>query len=259
MQINLEPHVTSLQLPRADRQTVLVIEDNPSALDTMTLALRKEGYQVRVARDQQQALQVLDADLERSQPSINLVILDQDLQQGRGLDLCWRIRHRTKSIPLLMISNSSAEDDVVKGLEFGADHYLSKPFGTRELIARTRALLRFYQTTQTTTTSANRTLTYRNLALSPDEHRVTKHGQEVILTPKEYQLLETLMRHPRQVLSCEQLLHQVWGDDFWGDSKTVNVHISWLRKKLESKRVFEKFWEVKFYANRLTMIRIIAR
>jgi two-component system phosphate regulon response regulator PhoB len=234
MPINLEPHVSSLQLPRADSQTILVIEDNPSALDTMTLALRKEGYQVRVARNPQQALEFLEVDLERSQPSTNLVILDQTLQQGRGLDLCWMIRRKTKSIPILMISNSGAEADVVRGLEFGADQYLSKPFGTRELIARTRALLRAYRTMQTTQTSEHRTLTYRNLALYPDEHRVTKDGQEVMLSPKEYKLLETLMRHPRQVMSCEQLFDRVWGDSYWGDSKTVNVHIRWLRKKVES-------------------------
>lgn len=232
MSVNLEPKVSPLHTPRSARSTILLIGDDPSGLDIIVLALREEGYQVVLAQGRHRALEVLESDQRLSQPTIGLVILDQAPPYSNWLDLCRIIRHNSNWLPILMLSSSTAEADVVLGLEVGADQYLAKPFGIRELIARCRALLRSYQASLPT--GENLFLQYGGLVLFPQEHRVTKDGQEVMLSPKEFKLLEALMRHPRKVLSRDQLLDWAWGSDYWGDPKTVDVHIRWLREKLES-------------------------
>jgi two-component system phosphate regulon response regulator PhoB len=146
-----------------------------------------------------------------------------------GLDVCRQLRAAQNQTPILVVSARDSETDRVLGLEVGADDYLIKPFGMRELVARCRALLR----RTATATASSKVLEHDNLRLFQDECRVTRDGIEVNLSPKEYRLLELFMAHPRRVWSRDKLLEQVWGVDYFGDSKTVDVHIRWLREKLE--------------------------
>ena len=129
-----------------------------------------------------------------------------------------------------MVSARDSEADRVRGLEVGADDYLVKPFGMRELVARCRALLR----RSLSSTAMPQVLEHANLRLYPEECRVTRDGIDVNLSPKEYRLLELFMQHPRRVWSRDKLLQHIWGHDYFGDSKTVDVHIRWLREKLEN-------------------------
>jgi two-component system phosphate regulon response regulator PhoB len=146
-----------------------------------------------------------------------------------GLDLCRQLRQGSTPPLILVVSARDTETDRVLGLEVGADDYLIKPFGMRELVARCRALLRRQRTPLPTTSS----LEHLDLLLYPGECRVTRDGIDIRLSPKEYKLLELFMQNPRRVWSREQLIEQVWGVDYIGDSKTVDVHIRWLREKIE--------------------------
>lgn len=214
---------------------ILVIEDEDLIRETLILALQDEGFQTIAATDGHEALNLINSHLLRpptdQTPAIDLIILDLMLPGVSGLDLCRLIRREGSTVPILMISAKGSEIDRVVGLEIGADDYLSKPFGMKEMVARCRALLRRTQLQHLATAPV---LRFQELCLYPQECRVTLRGQEVNLSPKEYKLLELFMRHPRRVWSREQLLDQVWGHDFIGDSKTVDVHIRWLREKIEA-------------------------
>lgn len=214
---------------------VLVVEDEELIRETIAIALAEEGYDVLTAEDGRTAMD-LTCNLRRSQSAevapIDLIILDLMLPSVNGLDLCRLIRHEGNSVPILMLSAKGSETDRVVGLEVGADDYLTKPFGMRELIARCRALLRRHRNTQPEVQSP--VLTFREITLYPQECRVTIRGNEVSLSPKEFRILELFMSNPRRVWSREQLIERVWGPDFMGDSKTVDVHIRWLREKLET-------------------------
>jgi two-component system phosphate regulon response regulator PhoB len=157
------------------------------------------------------------------------VVLDLMLPGLGGLELCRQLRKAGDATPILVVSARDSEADRVLGLEVGADDYLIKPFGMRELVARCRALLR----RSSSGASPSRQVVHGNLCLYPEECRVTRDGLDVNLSPKEYRLLELFMQHPRRVWSRDKLLEQVWGHDYFGDSKTVDVHIRWLREKLE--------------------------
>jgi two-component system phosphate regulon response regulator PhoB len=215
---------------------VLLIEDEELIRDTIYLALSEEGFEVCTAADGQTALEFLQTrsrdGLTVSEPhqKFDLVILDLMLPNINGLDICRLMRRQGNNVPILMLSAKGAETDRVVGLEVGADDYLSKPFGMRELIARCRALLRRQQQLQATSSVR---LSLRDITLYAEECRVTVGNQEVNLSPKEFKLLELFMSHPKRVWSRDQLLEKVWGHDFIGDSKTVDVHIRWLREKLE--------------------------
>jgi two-component system, OmpR family, phosphate regulon response regulator PhoB len=150
-----------------------------------------------------------------------------------GLDICRMIRNAESNIPILILSAKSSETDRVVGLEVGADDYMSKPFGMRELIARVRALLRRSQILSTELDSADQQLVFRDLRLWCDEHRIFIGEQELLLSRKEFQLLELFMRSPRQVFSREDLLAKIWGAEYSTESKTIDVHIRWLREKIE--------------------------
>jgi two-component system phosphate regulon response regulator PhoB len=156
------------------------------------------------------------------------VVLDLMLPGLGGLDVCRQLRSANDHTAILVVSARDSETDRVLGLEVGADDYLIKPFGMRELVARCRALLR-----RTASAADSKVLEHANLRLYQEECRVTRDGIEVNLSPKEYRLLELFMQHPRRVWSRDKLLEQVWGLDYFGDSKTVDVHIRWLREKLE--------------------------
>ena len=213
------------------KSRVLVVEDEELIREMLVLALEGEGYEVETATDGRLAVEQLQSyDANNNETVFDLVILDLMLPQINGLDICRLVRHQGNPVPILMLSAKGSETDRVFGLEVGADDYLSKPFSMRELVARCRALLRRQRLI---TTSEPPILNYKEITLYPQECRVLVRGEEVNLSPKEFRLLELFMSYTRRVWSREQLLDQVWGPDFVGDSKTVDVHIRWLREKLE--------------------------
>jgi two-component system phosphate regulon response regulator PhoB len=215
----------------AQKSRVLVVEDEELIREMLVLALEGEGYEVDTAIDGRLAVEQLQAfDASKNEAAFDLVILDLMLPQINGLDICRLVRHQGNPVPILMLSAKGSETDRVLGLEVGADDYLSKPFSMRELVARCRALLRRQRLITTTEPPV---LNYKEITLYPQECRVLVRGEEVNLSPKEFRLLELFMSYTRRVWSREQLLDQVWGPDFVGDSKTVDVHIRWLREKLE--------------------------
>jgi two-component system phosphate regulon response regulator PhoB len=207
---------------------LLVVEDDETIRDTLQEALQLEGFTVTACGNGRDALNLLQRSTEEN--AYGLVVLDLMLPGLGGLDVCRALRAADILTPILVVSARDTETDRVLGLEVGADDYLVKPFGMRELVARCRALLR------RTTSQANqaKVLEHANLKLYQEECRVTRDGLPVNLSPKEYRLLELFMQHPRRVWSRDKLLEQVWGVDYFGDSKTVDVHIRWLREKLEA-------------------------
>ncbi|WP_370527533.1 winged helix-turn-helix domain-containing protein [Trichocoleus sp. FACHB-46] len=220
--------------PKLKLGRVLIVEDEELIRETIALALTEEGYEVLVAEDGRSVAELTlksEAGSEKEAAQLDLVILDLMLPYINGLDLCRLIRHEGNSVPILMLSAKGSETDRVVGLEVGADDYLTKPFGMRELIARCRALLRRHRHTQPTIPEP--ILKFQEITLYPQECRVMVRGEEINLSPKEFRILELFMSHPRRVWSREQLIERVWGPDFMGDSKTVDVHIRWLREKLE--------------------------
>ena len=220
--------------PRAEigqMSRVLVVEDEDLIREMLVLALKGEGYALATATDGRTALSLL----QNGEPSLgdfpfDLVVLDLMLPQINGLDICRLLRHQGNPVPILILSAKGSETDRVLGLEVGADDYLTKPFSMRELVARCRALLRRQRIGSLPQLPV---LQFKEVTLYPQECRVLVRGQQVNLSPKEFRLLELFMNYPRRVWSREQLLDQVWGTDFVGDSKTVDVHIRWLREKLE--------------------------
>ena len=210
---------------------ILLVEDEDLIRDMIMVALEEEGYEVQTVKNGRTALTVLQnkgsSDLEFVP---DLIILDLMLPEVNGLDICRLLRYQGNITPILVISAKGSETDRVLGLEVGADDYLTKPFSMRELTARCRALLRRQRYTSQNQTPVQK---YRDINLFPQECRVTVRGQEVNLSPKEFRLLELFMSYPRRVWAREQLIEQVWGADFLGDTKTVDVHIRWLREKLE--------------------------
>ena len=211
---------------------VLVVEDEDLIREMVVLALEEEGYEVVTAIDGRDALNYF----QTTEPKViespfDLIILDLMLPQVNGLDICRLLRYQGNIIPILILSAKASETDRVLGLEVGADDYLTKPFSMPELIARCRALIRRQRFLNTL--PSNQIRQYKDIALFTQECRVTVRGAEVNLSPKELKLLDVFMTYPRRVWSREQLIEQVWGIDFLGDTKTVDVHIRWLREKLE--------------------------
>lgn len=210
---------------------ILVVEDEELIREMLVVALEEEGYAIASAIDGRAALELLNSvEPASGEFPYDLVILDVMLPQINGLDICRFLRHQGNPVPILILSAKGSETDRVLGLEVGADDYLTKPFSMREFIARCRALLRRQRLSTATPAPI---LKYKDITLYPQECRVTVRGEETSLSPKEFRLLELFMSYPRRVWAREQLLDQVWGPDFVGDSKTVDVHIRWLREKLE--------------------------
>jgi len=207
--------------------SILVVEDQPAIRDSIIVNLRDEGFKVYAAEDGHHALA-----LAHGVEKLDLVILDIMLPFISGLDLCRTLRHEGNGVPILILSAKGTESDRIVGLEVGADDYLCKPFGMKELIARCRALLR--RSRNEYQPELSHTFRFGDITMFPRECRVMVRGEEVTLSPKEFRILELFMSHPRRVWSREQLLEKIWGTDFVGDSKTVDVHIRWLREKLES-------------------------
>ncbi len=199
---------------------VLVVEDDQSLQSALAYNLRKEGYEVACATDGAQALALA----RQGQP--DLVLLDIMLPQVSGLEVC-RILRQESGVPIIMLTARALETDKVAGLDLGADDYLAKPFGMRELLARVRALLRRGER------AAPAVLSVGEVTLDLGRHTVTRGGQALELTPKEYDLLAFLAQHQGLVFSREQLLERVWGYDYAGGTRTVDVHMRWLREKIE--------------------------
>jgi two-component system, OmpR family, phosphate regulon response regulator PhoB len=204
--------------------TVLIVDDEELIRETVALHLADDGFKTVSAEDGRQALELV-----RQRDRVDLIILDLMLPFLSGLDLCRLLRREGNMVPILMLTAKGSETDRVVGLEVGADDYLTKPFGMRELAARCRALLRRERRIM----PQQVILQHRDLWMNLDECRVMVRDVLTELSPKEFRLLELFMRNPRRVWSREQLLERVWGPDFMGDSKTVDVHMRWLREKLE--------------------------
>lgn len=213
---------------------ILIIDDEDLIRETVAMALTDEGYQVVTAESGQRAVELMFPAAGDSMAglTIDLAIVDLMLPGVNGLDLCRLMRHNHLDMPILILSAKGTEMDRVVGLEVGADDYLPKPFGMRELTARCRALLRRHQWAAAQTDTA--VMTYKDIVLYTTEFRVVVAGQEVALSPKEFRILELFMQSPNRVWSREELIQTIWGADFMGDRKTVDVHIRWLREKIES-------------------------
>ncbi len=201
---------------------VLVVEDEDSYSDALAYMLRKEGFEVSLAGSGPDAL----AEFERA--GADIVLLDLMLPGLPGTEVCRTIR-QTSSVPVIMVSAKDDEVDKVVGLELGADDYVTKPYSPRELVARIRAVLR----RGVEPDLAPMTLEVGNVRMDVERHIVTVGGAEVRLPLKEFELLEMFLRNPGRVLTRGQLIDRVWGSDYVGDTKTLDVHVKRLRAKLE--------------------------
>jgi two-component system OmpR family response regulator len=204
---------------------ILVVEDDQTLLDVLKYNLTKEGYNVVTATDGAQALEVA-----RSQKP-ELIVLDIMLPEINGFEVC-RILRKDMTVPILMLTAKGEEIDKIVGLEIGADDYMTKPFSMRELLARVRAMLR--RASMTGLESAEEVMVnIGNLEIDIPRRRATLGGMALDLTQKEFDLLAFLARNRGLVFSREQLLERVWGYDYAGGTRTVDVHIRWLREKIE--------------------------
>ena len=209
-------------------QTVLLVEDEESFIDALTVGLKKEGFRVEVARDGMEALNKFDV----VQPDV--VLLDVMLPKISGIDVCRQLRKKTQ-VPIIMVTAKGAEIDTVGGLEVGADDYITKPYRMRELVARMRAVLRRVpnESTSGMTDLDGNTLVVGEVILDPEQHKVVVNGAEVAMPLKEFELLHILLANAGRVLPRETLIDRVWGTDYVGDTKTLDVHIKRLRAKVE--------------------------
>ncbi len=206
--------------------TVLVVEDEDSFVEALTIGLKREGFRVQVARDGAEALDVFDA----VRP--DLVLLDVMLPKVSGIDVCRELRRRS-SVPIIMVTAKGSEIDTVVGLEVGADDYVTKPYRLRELVARMRAVLRRRAGETNGAALSGEALEIGDVALDPDSHEVVIRGSAVQLPLKEFELLELLLANAGRVLPRDTLIDRVWGTDYVGDTKTLDVHVKRLRAKVE--------------------------
>jgi DNA-binding response OmpR family regulator len=211
---------------------VLIVEDEPTLLETLEYNLIRQGYQVCSAADGLAALEVA----RQEQP--DLIVLDVMLPGMDGFEVC-RILRQEMSVPILMLTARDEEVDKVVGLEVGADDYMTKPFSMRELLARVKALLRRVRLIREEMVAENGAvggdrLTFGDLTIDLARREVLRQGEPLQLKPKEYELLVFLARNRGIVLSRDLLLERVWGWDYGGGSRTVDVHVRWLREKVES-------------------------
>lgn len=208
--------------------TILIVEDEESFVDALQISLTREGFDVHVATDGVMALERFE------QVTPDLVLLDVMLPRISGIDVCRQIR-ATSAVPIIMVTAKASEIDTVVGLEVGADDYVAKPYRIRELIARIRALLRRSAADPTGELEipSDTTIRVGTVELDPDEHRVTVDGDVVSLPLKEFEVLHLLLANAGRVMTRETLIDRVWGADYVGDTKTLDVHIKRLRSKVE--------------------------
>ena len=209
-------------------QVVLVIEDEENLLKAIKYNLEKDGYKVQSAMDGEQGLELA----RQMEPS--MIILDIMLPKMDGIEVC-RILRRESNVPILMLTAKSEEIDRVVGLELGADDYVTKPFSMRELMARTKAILRRYSLSANgKATESSKVLKAGKLEVNLTKHVVTLGGELLELKPREFDLLALLVENAGRALTRDQILESIWGQDYYGDTRTVDVHIRWLREKIES-------------------------
>jgi two-component system response regulator RegX3 len=203
---------------------VLLVEDEPDLADPLAYLLRREGFEVEIAEDGPTAL---DAFRERG---ADIVLLDLMLPGMPGTEVCRQIR-ATSNTPIIMLTAKDSEVDIVVGLELGADDYVTKPYSARELLARMRAVLR--RSASLEADLDERVLSGGRVTLDIDRHTVAVDGEEIGMPLKEFELLEVLMRNAGRVLTRGQLIDRVWGTDYFGDTKTLDVHIKRIRSRIE--------------------------
>ena len=204
------------------KKTILVVEDDKSLLPMITYNIEKNGFQVKSATNGEDALLLIKEEI----PS--LAIFDWMIPEPNGLELCKILRRKqeTSNLPIIMLTAREEEEDRIRGLEYGADDYISKPFSPAELIARIKALIRRSTSTQ------NNILEFEDIKIYDNEHKVFRGKSRVHLGPTEYNLLKHLMENPCRVFSREQLLDSVWGHGIYVEQRTVDTHIRRLRKSL---------------------------
>lgn len=208
----------------ARKPLILVVEDDPALTTLLQYNLDKEGYRVSAAPDGEEALVLVQEDVP------DLVVLDWMLPKVAGIEVCRRLRARaeTKNVPIIMLTARGEEADRVRGLDTGADDYLTKPFLMTELLARIRAVLRRIRPAL-----VEDEVVFGDLSIDRVSHRVRMGGREIHLGPTEYKLLDHFLQHPGRVFSREQLLDAVWGAGVYVDARTVDVHVGRLRKALD--------------------------
>lgn len=211
--------------PAQATRTILVVEDEENLLFTLAHNLKREGYRVLTAARGDDALRIARDDTP------DLVVLDIMLPGVDGLQVC-RLLRKELDVPIILLTALGGERDRVAGLDIGADDYVAKPFGMRELSARIRALLRRTQPRANDTPERNM-VTMRDLAIDRGRREAERRGKPLCLKPREFDLLLFFVQHPGRVFSREQILDAVWGHDWYGGLRTVDVHVRWLRQKIE--------------------------
>lgn len=207
--------------------TIFIVEDEPSFVEALVLGLTREGFNVESAVDGAEALARFD------DVAPDLVLLDVMLPKLSGIDVCRQLRKKSQ-VPIIMVTAKSAEIDTVVGLEVGADDYVTKPYRIRELVARIRALLRRASTGDDSERLGSDRIDVAGVVLDPTEHHVTVDGEPLVLPLKEFELLHLLLANAGRVLPRETLIDRIWGYDYVGDTKTLDVHIKRLRGKIEA-------------------------
>jgi two-component system response regulator RegX3 len=202
---------------------ILLVEDEASLSEPLAFLLQKEGYSVTIAEDGRRAVDLFE------QGKFNLVLLDLMLPELSGVEVCRAIRG-TSQVPIIMLTAKDSEVDIVVGLELGADDYVTKPYSSRELLARIKAVLRRQAPSEAGDDSL---LTSGHLMLDSDRHTLTVNGTMTAIPLKEFELLEYLMRNAGRVLTRGQIIDRIWGSDYFGDTKTLDVHIKRIRSRIE--------------------------
>jgi two-component system response regulator RegX3 len=213
-----------MTMPPEAQPTVMIVEDEPSFVEALMVGLKREGFRPQAVSNGNAALASFDA----IRPDV--VLLDVMLPDRSGLDVCQEIR-RKSSVPIIMVSAKSSEIDTVVGLEMGADDYVAKPYRLRELVARIRAALR--RAPQTREVEGPGVYDVGDVHLDADRHEVRVRGEKVNLPLKEFEVLELLMLNAGRVVTRDTIIDEVWGADYVGDTKTLDVHIKRLRSKIE--------------------------
>jgi len=206
---------------------VLVVDDDPHIAELISLYLNKEGYETREVQSGKKAVKEFGA------YSPHLVLLDIMLPEMDGYQVCSEIR-KISSVPIIMLTAKGETFDKVLGLELGADDYVVKPFDPKELLARVKAVLRRFEVKE----DPGRQIVYPNLTINQSTYTVTYHGRTLELPPKEFELIYFLAQHHNQVFTREQLLDKIWGYEFAGDTRTVDVHVKRLREKMTEEDLF---------------------
>jgi two-component system response regulator RegX3 len=206
---------------------ILIIEDEVSFSEALSFLLQKEGFETVIAETGKQGLEAFKAE------TFDLILLDLMIPEISGIDLCRTIR-TTSQIPIIMLTAKDSEIDKVVGLELGADDYVTKPYSSRELVARIKAVLRRGSLDEPASADSTGVHEVAGIRMDVERHQVSVNGVNIALPLKEFELLEFLLRNAGRVLTRGQLIDRVWGGDYYGDTKTLDVHIKRLRSKIEA-------------------------